>query len=170
MTPLLAAGLLDELGINPVVLGTQVVIFVATFVILSRLLFGRVLESMTQRERETKQAQEGIEKDRDEAARMTREYEARIAKTDREAYDRMQTILKDAQAASGRIVAEAQTEAKENLDKARQEIRREKEAAMTRLRGEVTRLAIGVVEKVLETKLDTATHGAIAEKFVAERK
>ena len=41
MEPLLAAGggILDDLGINLKVWGVQVVVFVVTFLVLSRLLF-----------------------------------------------------------------------------------------------------------------------------------
>ncbi|MBV8881173.1 MAG: hypothetical protein JO332_14505, partial [Planctomycetaceae bacterium] len=47
---LASGGLLQDLGINPVVVATQVVVFVITFLLLSRILFGRALGHMQQRE------------------------------------------------------------------------------------------------------------------------
>jgi F-type H+-transporting ATPase subunit b len=166
MESLLAAGLLEDLGINPRVLGTQVVIFVITFLVLSRLLFGRVLATMREREGEARKAREAIEKDRAEVERLSREMEDRLARIDREAYDRMQATLKEALASAAGIVAGAQAQARKDLDEAHATIRREKQSAAAGLRAEVTRLTLGVVEKLLDTKLDPATHGAAVRSFV----
>ena len=162
-------GLLDDLGINLKVLGTQVVIFVTTFLVLSRILFGRVLQGMQAREEETRKSHEAIERDRAEVARLARDYEAQIAKVDRENYDQTQALLKEALAAAASTVAQAQAQAREQVDKAHAEILREKREALVKVREDVTRLTLQVVEKVLETPLDAATHGAVVRKFVSER-
>ena len=150
---LLASGLLDDLGLNFKVLGTQVVIFVTTFLVLSRLLFGRVLDFMKKREEEIKYSMEAIERDRKDVERMTAEYQASLAKIDREAYDKMQAIFREMLATSAAVVAKAQTEAQREVEQAGTAIKREKDAASTQLRTEVKKLAQGVAEKVLETKL-----------------
>ena len=49
---LASGGLLDDLGINGKVVATQVVIFVTTFLLLGRILFGRALSHLQQREDE----------------------------------------------------------------------------------------------------------------------
>ena len=166
---LAAGGLLDNLGVNLKVLAVQVVIFIATFVILSKLLFGRVVGNMLRRESEMKQAQEAIERDRAEAARLKKEYEDRLAEADRETYGQMQESLKRALAVASDTVAQAQAQAREETEKALAEIRKEKQEAKVRLRDEVTRLTLDVAEKVLETKLDPARHGEVVRKFVSER-
>ena len=166
---LLAAGLLDDLGINLKVLGTQVVIFIITFLVLARLLFGRVLRHMTRREEEMKNAREDVERDRAEAARLKKEYEDRLAKADQDTYGKMQAIMKDALADSSQTVGRAQAEARREVAKAGEEILLEKRNAKTQLRDKVAQLALGVAERVLETKLDPAVHGETVRRFVAER-
>ena len=166
---LAAGGLLENLGINPLVLLVQVVIFVTTFFILSKLLFGRVVSNMLQREGEMKQAKEAVERDRAESARMKKEYEDRLAEADRETYGQMQESLKRALAAASDTVAKAQAQAREETDKALAEIREEKREAKSQLREAVTRLTLNVAEKILETKLDTKHHGDIVRKFVTEK-
>lgn len=163
------AGLLEQLGINLKVLGTQVVIFVITFLVLSRLLFGRVLDHMTQREEEVRRSQEALKRDQEEAARLTQQVDAHLAKVDREAYDRMQALLKEALATAAGIVARAQEEAKRQVEQARAEIAREKQAAAGQLRSDVTRLTLAAAEKILDSPLDPAVHGALVQKFVSER-
>ena len=167
MTTWLAAGLLDDVGINLKVLGTQVVIFLTTFLLLSRLLFGRVLDHMKRREEEIRKSHESIERDRKQVEEMAKQYQAHLARIDKDAYDRMQGIYREALAASGQIVARAQSEARQQVEAARTEIGREKGDAATKLRAEVARLTFDAVEKVLETRLDPQVHRPMVEKFLA---
>jgi len=168
-TLLASGGLLDDLGINFKVVAVQVVIFVVTFVLLSRILFGRALGHMQQREQEIQKAHDAIQHDRAEVERMTKEYEAHLAKVDKEGYDKTQEILKEAMASSQAAVAKAQADAKAETERAAAEIAREKKDSMVQLRAEVTRLTLQVAEKVMETPLNAATHGAAVQKFIQER-
>ena len=166
---LASGGLLDDLGINFKVVATQVVIFVTTFLLLGRILFSRALSHMQRREAEIQKAHDGIAHDRAEIERMTREYEAHLAKVDKEGYDKTQEILKEALAAAQASVAKAQAEAKAATDRATADIAREKRESLAQLRSEVTRLTLEVAEKVLDTKLDPASHGAVVQKFIQGR-
>src|SRR5258706_14034451 len=99
MSPLLLAsggGLLEDLGINLVVLGTQVTVFAITFVIISKILFGRVLSHIQQRETEMKTSADAIARDPADVKRMTKEYDAHLAKVDKEDNDQTKAILKQA--------------------------------------------------------------------------
>jgi len=165
---LASGGLLQDLGINPVVLATQVVIFVVTFLLLSRILFGRALGFMQQREEEIKKAHDAIRHDRAEVERMTREYEAHLAKVDKEGYDKTQALLKDALAAAQASIAKAQADAKTESERAVAEIAREKKASLVQLRSDVTRLTLEVAEKVMDTKLDAGAQAAV-QKYIQER-
>ena len=143
ISTLLASGnLLDDLGINGVVWATQVVIFVITFLVLSRLLFGRALGHMQQREEEIRKAHEAIQRDRAEVERMTKEYEAHLAKVDKEGYDKTQEILREALAAAQASVAKAQADAKAETERA---------------------------EKVMDTAVDAAAAGAAVQKLIQGR-
>ena len=170
IAPLLAdGGLLHDLGINGVVLATQVVIFVVTFLVLAKILFGRALGHIQQREEEIRSAQEAIKRTRSEIERMTREYEAHLAQVDKQGYDKTQDILREALTAAQTAVAKAQADAKAEAERATAEITREKRESLSQLRSEVTRLTLEVASKVLETPLDAATHGAAVEKFIQGR-
>jgi len=162
-------GLLHDLGINFAVVATQVVIFVTTFVLLGRILFGRALSHLHQREAEIKKAHDAIQHDRAEVERMTKEYEAHLAKVDKEGYDKTQEIMKEALATAQGAIAKAQADAKAETERATAEIAREKRDSLVKLRAEVTRLTLEVTEKVLDTKLDPASHGAQVDKFIQER-
>jgi F0F1-type ATP synthase membrane subunit b/b' len=125
ISALLASGLLDDLGINLKVLVTQVVIFSITFLLLSRVLFGKALDFMKKREEDVRASHEAITRDRAEVARLTKEYEAHIAKVEKQAYERTQEILKEALAAAGASVARAQADAKSEMERAVGQMARE---------------------------------------------
>jgi F0F1-type ATP synthase membrane subunit b/b' len=166
---LAAGGLLEQLGINPVVLATQVVVFVITFLLLSRILFGRTLSNLQQREDEIKKAHDAIQRDRADVERMTKEYEAQIAKVDKEGYAKTQELLKEALATAQANISKAQGEAKAQTDRAIADIGREKKETLEKLRSDVTRLALAVAEKAMATRLDPNVHGAAVQKFLQER-
>src|SRR5882672_5549437 len=170
MDSLLAeADILKALGINPVVLGTQIVIFVITFTLLSRILFGRALTFMQQREEEITKAQALIRQDRAEVERMTKEYEANLAKVDKEGYDKTQAILKEAIEASQAQVGKAQTDARAETQARLAEIEKEKKDPLVGLRADVVRLSLEVAGKVMDTRLDPGVHGPAVQKFIQER-
>ena len=162
------SSLLDDLGINFMVLGTQVVVFIITFVVLSRLLFGRVLGNMTRRERELKESRDSLAGDLEKAARLAKEFEEHMARADKAAYDRMQEIYREGMAEAGKIVAEAEARAREEITKAHAEITTEKAASLEALRSEVSQLTLEATSRILETEPDPAQR-KIVEKFVAER-
>lgn len=167
MSAILASGLLEDLGINFKVLGVQVAIFLTTFVVLSRILFARVLDQMRRREEEIRRAHEAIARDRAQVEEMARTYQERLAKIDKQAYEKMQEIYREALAAAARIVSVAQSEARAQVEQARAEIGREKADAQEKLRAEVARLTFDAVERVLESRLDPKVHGPALEKFLA---
>jgi F0F1-type ATP synthase membrane subunit b/b' len=70
---------------------------------------------------------------------------------------------------AGAVVAQAQDQAKKEVETALAGVAAEKSQAREKLREDVTRLTLEVVEKVLETKLDPAVHGGVVRKFVSER-
>lgn len=166
---LASGGILEGLGVNLRVFATQVVIFSVTFLLLSRILFGRVLGFMKKREEELTSSNEAIVNDREEVARLTGEYETHIAKVEKEAYEKTQALLKEALATASATVAKAQADAKAEVERAVDLIAREKREGLAQLRGEVARLTVGVAEKVMETKLDPAAAGALVQKFISEK-
>lgn len=168
-TFLASGGLLEELGINPPVLGTQVAIFVATFLILSRLLFGRVFSHMTRREEELRRARDAMERELARAEVLAKEYAVRLARIEAEAERLLNDLLRESKAAAAAAVVRAHAEAQEEIRKGREAVVAEKRRALEEIRGSIERLALDVAEKVLETHLDPAAHGPAVRRFLGEK-
>ncbi len=154
MSICLAGGLLYDLGINFKVLGVQVVIFLTTFLLLSRILFGRVLSHMQRREEEVRRHEEALARERQEIERLAQEYDAYVAKVERETYDRMQAILKEGLSAGGEILSRAQKEATQQIEAARVAIAEERARAGEQLRAEVVRMTVQACGKLLNMPLE----------------
>src|SRR5262249_28402724 len=101
--------------------------------------------------------------------RMTKEYQAHIAKVNKEGYDKTQEMLKEALAQARAAVDKASTEAKAQTEKAIADINREKKDTLVQLRGDVVRLTLDVAEQAMDTKLDPAVQGQAIQKFIQER-
>ena len=142
-------GILFDLGINIQVVIAQALIFFATFVILRKLLFARVMKFMTDREAEAERQAAKIRVDLAEAEKLTKEYEAHIARIDKEAWERLQGVLKEALEARAKIAAEAQVRASQEAKNALAAITREKAAAMDALRKEVSTMTRQSIERVI---------------------
>lgn len=167
---LASGGLLEDLGINFQVLGTQVVIFVATFLILSRLLFARVFSHITRREEELRLARETLQQELARAEALAQEYAQRLARVEKEAEGLLNELIRESKAAGAALVARAQAEAQEEIRRGREAVAAEKQRALEEIRGQIERLAFAVAEKVLETPLDAAAHGATLRRFLEERR
>ncbi len=154
---LLAGGILEDLGIHLPVLAVQAVIFLVTFAVLRRLLFERMMRFMTSREAEVDQALAAIRADRTELERLTAEYEAHIARIEKDAYARLQAALKQALEERARIAAEAQQQATAQVKAALADIGREKRDGLAALRKEVEGLTRQAVERVVGVKVDAAS-------------
>jgi len=151
---LLAEGLLTDLGINFKILVVQSFIFIVTFAILRRLLFARMLGFMTSREAEVERALASIHRDRAELEKFSAEYEANIARIEKEAYDRMQAMLKEGLEAKARISGQAQQQASAEVKAALAAIGKEKEVALATLRKDVAEISRQAVERVLGVPVD----------------
>ena len=152
---LLAEGLLTDLGINLKILLVQAIIFSLTFAILRRLLFARMLGFMTSREAEIEKSVQAIRHDRAELEKFTKEYEAHIARIEKEAYDRMQSVLKEGLEARSRISAQAQQQAAAEVKAALAAIAQEKEKGLVALRKDVSAIARQAAERVIGVPLES---------------
>jgi F-type H+-transporting ATPase subunit b len=151
---LLDSNILSDLGINGMVLGVQACIFIVTFAILRRLLFARMLGFMTSREAEMEKSVQAIRHDRAELEKVAKEYEAHIARIEKEAYDRMQSVLKEGLEAKSRISSQAQQQAAVEVKAALAAIAQEKDKALVVLRGDVPAIARQALERVIGVPLE----------------
>lgn len=131
----------------------QLIIFVALFLLLSKLAWKPIINSLKEREQGIQDALSTAEKARQEMAQLQSDNE-KLLKEAREERDR---ILRDARTAANHLRDEAHADAKKSADKiiedARAAINIEKQAALKEIKIQVSLFSLQIAEKLLKKNL-----------------
>ena len=159
---------IGALGINLPGLVAQLINFGILLVLFS-WLFRRFLFPMLDERK--KRIAEGLQASEEAKARLT-ETETEVAAEMSRARQEAQGIITQAQQASSRIQDEARevsrADTEQTIERARQEIQLERDAAISDLRREFADLTITAAERVIRRSLDRKAHGEIIEEVLAE--
>lgn len=141
--------------------------FLVVLYILGKFAWKPILGVLSERERTIESALNEAQKARDEIASMN----ARNEELMREAREERELLLKEARDIRDREVAEAKAKAKAEGDallaRAREDIRNERNAAITALKNHVAELSIQVAERILKEKLATTdAQGRLVEQVI----
>lgn len=149
----------------------QLIIFVALFVLLTKMAWKPILSSLKERETSIQTALDSAEKAKAEMASLKSDNE-KLLKQAREERDH---ILRDAREAANRIHDQAQADAKKNGDRIIQDakavINIEKQAALRDVRTQVAQFSLEIAEKLIKKDLanDTAQK-ELVNSFIKELK
>jgi F-type H+-transporting ATPase subunit b len=137
--------------------------------LLSKYAWKPILSAVKQRESSISDALNEAKKMREDMAKMSANNEEvmRQARAERE------ILLKDARDIRDKEISEAKVKAKAEADamlgRAREDIRNEKNAAITEMKNQVGELSIQVAERILKDKLgDAAAQKALVDKVMNE--
>jgi F-type H+-transporting ATPase subunit b len=150
------------LDINPGLIIWTLITFVLLILLLSKLAWKPLLGALQAREQGIADALSQADEARKESERVLNENKAALAKANEETARLIAEGRIMAEQVKNDIIAKANENAKSLIAQAKDEINREKEAALIQLRSEVADLAIAVAEKIVDETLD----GAKQKKFV----
>jgi F-type H+-transporting ATPase subunit b len=158
----------EQLGVDPIKLGIQAFNFLLLLFILQRFAYRPLLRMMDERSSR-------IRNDLDEARRLRE-----AGEQDRENYraqlnrarDEARAILEEANNVAARIrqqaMADAEAQNAVSIQRARDEIARERDQAIAELRREVGDLAIQVATQVVGRSLDSTDHRRLVDEALAQ--
>ena len=150
------------LDINPGLIIWTLITFVLLVMVLSKFAWKPLLGALQEREHGIADALRQADEARKESDRVLNENKIILAKANEETARLIAEGRAMAEQVKNDIIAKANENAKLLMTQAKDEINREKEAALTQLRSEVADLAIAVAEKIVDETLD----GAKQKKFV----
>jgi F-type H+-transporting ATPase subunit b len=131
-----------------------IITFLILLGLLSKFAWKPLLHALEKRENEIAQSLEDAEKARKELDRLTSEGNEIIAKARSEA----QAIVGEGKKAADQLKESTLLKAKEmaaaNLDDAKEQIKMEKEKAITEIKGEVVGLSLSIAEKLVKKNLN----------------
>ena len=159
---------MQALGINLPGLITQVVSFGILFAVLSVLLYKPILNALDQRSNRIKESLETADRGREEAARSQEEMRQQIS----EARSEGQNLIAQAREVADRFREEEISKAREDIraerDRAEAAIQRERDGAIEELRREFAGLAITAAERVIGRSLDESAHRELINQVLEE--
>lgn len=160
--------LLASLGAQGEVIIILAINFIILVLILNKLLFKRVLNHLDARKNEIEGTFDKIEQDKKHIAQLSDEYQSKISRIEKEAYQKIQAAVKEGLAAKTEIISEAHLQADHVLRKAKDEIGLEKDKAIKEMRQEIIELSISAAEKIIHKELDEKTNSIVVSEFLQE--
>ena len=136
-------------------LAWTVLTFVLLLVVLKKVAWGPILDALDARENEIKDALNAAEKAREEAERVSSDYEDSIRKAKAEA----QQIISEAKTAGEKVKLDLETIANEKADeiieKAKAQIDTERVRVISEIKTVAVEISLSAAAKVIERNLDS---------------
>ena len=143
-----------------------IITFVLLVLVLSKVAWKPLLQALHSRENGIREALREADEARKEAEKVLAENRQAIAKANEETARLLREGRELADQMKNDIVARAHESAKHAVEQAKDEIQRERDAALVQLRNQVADLAIKAAEKILDESLDAARQKKIVDKVL----
>ncbi|MBN1504280.1 MAG: F0F1 ATP synthase subunit B [Candidatus Eisenbacteria bacterium] len=144
----------------------QIIGFLVVLWIMNRFAWKPFLKILDDRKARIQTDLADAEGKRAGAEKLEQQYQEKLREIDAEARARIQAAVKNAEKIAAEIKDEARQDVKGILDRARDEIERDKAEALVALRNDVVSMALRASEKVLKENLDETRHRKAIADFV----
>jgi len=162
------AELLTNFGIEPKFFLTMALGFVLLFLILKKFAFGPIFNMLQARQDKIRHDLDDAEARRNEMVRLQKEYEQRLAQIEDEARNKIQSAVKEAQAAREELLHKAHDEAQTIVARGQAEIAREREIAMAQMRNQIAQLSTMAAGRIIKKTLDPNAHMSLVDDVIAD--
>ncbi len=149
--------ILKSLGFDFTILIAQMVLFIALWIVMSRLFWNPYLSHILGRDKGIKDAYHQVEATRAEMEQLRADYQARIGDIEAEARGRIQTAIKEAQHERERIISESRATSDAAIKQGVAEMEGEKSQAMHDMQQRIIGMALGAAGKALGAAANPVT-------------
>ena len=156
------------LEINPGLIFWTIVTFIAVLAILSKVAWKPLVHALTAREEQIRTALEQADEAQIEARKLLEENKRQLAQAEAHAQQAMRDGRELGEKLKAEIVEKANAGARAMVEQAKEEIRREKDAALSELRSEVADLAVTAAGKIIDANLDVNKHRQLVDNVIKE--
>jgi F-type H+-transporting ATPase subunit b len=158
----------DILKFNPGLAIWTLLTFGVLFALLGKLAFKPIAEALDKRGQAIKQALDDAEKSRAEGKKLLEDYQKQVAQARAEA----NKIIEEARALGENvrkeIVEKAGAESSAAVQRAQEEIERQKEKGVQELKSTVASLSVQIASSVIGKELNEATHRQLIENLIKD--
>ena len=159
---------MDALGINLPGLITQLVSFSILFAVLWMVLYKPISKAMGDRSKKIQDSLEAADKAQAEANSSREAMEKQIADSRAEGQKMIANAKDIADRFKEEELAKAREEIKAEKQRAEADIQRERDAAIEGLRREFASIVVDAAEKIVEKSLDQSKHKDLIDKVLEE--
>jgi len=156
------------LEINPGLIIWTIITFLIVLAILRGTAWKPLMQVLKDREEKIESSLEEAEKARLEAIRLLEENKRVLMEAETQSARIMREGRVMGEKLKAEILEKAQASSRQMVEQAKDEIRREKDAALVQLRSEVSDLAIAAAGKLLDANLDTAQQRRLVDQAIKE--
>lgn len=160
-------------GENPLQIdaGLQVwtlVAFLGLFFLLAKFTFKPIAAALDRRGQMIKSAIDEAEKSRAEAKKLMEDYQKQLAEARNEAGKVIEEARLLGEKVRKEVVDKAQAEASAAVQRAQEEIQRQKEKGVQELKDTVASLSVQIASRVLEKEVNPATHRQLVDSLISD--
>lgn len=160
----------SPLDVNPGVILWTVVTFILLLLVLKKIAWKPILNSLNEREMFIKNSLIKAEKAQKEAENLVAENKINLSKADEEAQKIIEQSRELAEKLKIQILEESKVQAKKMILDATTEIERKNREAFNELKGQVADIAVNAAEKILRENLDKEKHVEMINKYLDDLK
>ena len=139
---------------------------VILYVFLKKLLFKPVKKMIDSRQQEIDDMYSEAEGAKSSANEMKAQYEEKIASADAESEEILRRAVRRAELREEEILREADKKAARVMERAEEQIELEKKRAVNDVKNEVSSIALGIAEAVIERDIDKNDHDSLIDEFI----
>ena len=159
------------IGFDPQLLHDAVLTGINIFILFfacSYLLFNPVRDVLEKRRKKIADELEQAAADKDSAAVLKAEYEAKIREVNKEAESILETARKKAKAREAEMLDEAKAEAARIIERANREVELEKKKALGEMKQEIVDIASLMAAKAVGNSIDVKIQDALIDETLKE--
>jgi F-type H+-transporting ATPase subunit b len=163
-SPILAAGGLTDPNFG-LTLWT-LVLFVLFAFVLTKFGWRPLLTMIEEREKGIRDAVEGAERTHQEAQALLAQHQELIRESGRQREEIMKRALADAETVKNDLIAQARAESDRMVQRAKEQIEREKKLAIQELRASVADLAVEAAAKIVQSSMTPEAQKKLVHEFI----
>jgi F-type H+-transporting ATPase subunit b len=143
-----------------------IVLFVLFAVVMTKLGWGPLLQAIEVRENAIRGAVDSAQKAHTEAQALLAQHQGMLREAGREREDIIKRAMKDAEQLKADLSARAKAESDQMVQRARDQIEREKGQAVLELRAQVADLAVQAASKIVTSSLTPEAQRKLVDDFL----
>jgi F-type H+-transporting ATPase subunit b len=144
----------------------QIVNFLILVAILAKFAYKPLMQGLAERQQKITDNMDAAERERQEAEQLKLEYKQQLVDVRAKAQAIVEKAEKLAEENKEEILKAARAERDRILKNVQEEVARERELALARLRGEVVTLSMTAATKIVQENMDTEINAKLVSDFI----